>query len=43
MVSSALKIDLHELLRTLERLKREFGESEEYRTWRLKLPKDWPL
>lgn len=43
MVSSALKMGLQELLRTLARLKREFGDNEEYRAWRLEFPKDWPL
>jgi hypothetical protein len=43
MVSSALKMDLPDLLQALERIKRESGRSEEYRNWHKKFPKDWPL
>jgi len=43
MVSNTLKIDHQELLDTLERLRREFGKSPEYRELRRDLPEDWPL
>ena len=43
MVSNSLHIDLEELLKTLKRLRREHGSSEEYQKLRKELPKDWPL
>lgn len=43
MVSSSLKMDLQDLLDTLERLRREFGATREYQAWRKKLPDDWPV
>jgi hypothetical protein len=43
MVSSALKIDLQELLDTLERLRRAHGEDAEYQELRAVLPAEWPL
>ena len=43
MVSSALKMELKELLSTLKRLKREFGNTPEYKELRKKLPKGWPM
>ena len=43
MVSNTLKMDHQELLDALERLRREFGKSPEYRELRRDLPKDWPL
>ena len=43
MVSSALNMELHELLDTLDRLRREFGDSPEYQGLRRQLPADWPM
>jgi hypothetical protein len=43
MVSSALKMDLEDLLRALRRIRLEHGDSAEYRTWRLKFPEEWPI
>jgi len=36
-------MDLEEVLKALKRLKREFGDSAEYKTIRKELPKDWPI
>ena len=43
MVSSALEMDLEELLDTLERLRREHASDPEYQELRSALPADWPL
>jgi len=43
MVSSALDMDLDELLQTLERLRDVCAEDPEYRQLRSALPGDWPL
>lgn len=43
MVSNTLKIDLQELLDTLERLRQKFGQNPEYQKLRRELPDDWPL
>lgn len=43
MVSNSLHLDLQELLKTLKRIRREFGDDPEYLKWRRQLPKDWPL
>ena len=43
MVSNTLKMDLQELLATLERLRREFSKSPEYQKMRRELPEDWPI
>ena len=43
MVSSALNLELQELLDTLDRLQREFGDNPEYQTLRQLLPADWPM
>ena len=43
MVSSALNMELQELLDTLNRLQREFGDSPEYQGLRWQLPADWPM
>lgn len=43
MVSNTLKMDLGELLAALKRLKREFGDTREYKELRRDLPKDWPM
>ena len=43
MVSNSLKIALQELLDTIERMRKDYGGSEEYRKLRKELPKDWPL
>lgn len=43
MVSNTLKMDLQELLDTLERLRRECGKGSEYQKMRRELPEDWPL
>lgn len=43
MVSSSLKMDLQDLLDTLERMRRELGATREYQAWRKKLPDDWPV
>lgn len=43
MVSSALNMELQELLDTLDRLRREFSSSPEYPTLRRQLPADWPM
>ncbi len=43
MVSNTIDMDLQELLNTLERLRREFGNSQEYKKWRQELPEDWPI
>lgn len=43
MVSNTLKMDLQELLDTLERLRREYGKNPEYQKMRRELPEDWPI
>ena len=43
MVSSALDMNLDELLRTLERLRMQFSEDPDYQELRSSLPADWPL
>ncbi len=43
MVSNTLKIDLEEFLKTLQRLRRQFGNSKEYQELRRDLPDDWPM
>ncbi len=43
MVSSRLKMTLKDLLATLKRIKRKYGETDEYKELRKKLPKSWPM
>lgn len=43
MVSSALGIDLQELLDTLDRLGRQYADDPEYQRLRRALPEDWPF
>jgi hypothetical protein len=43
MVSSALDMDLEELLATLERLRVEYAQDPDYQELRRALPADWPL
>jgi hypothetical protein len=43
MVSSALNMELQELLDTLARVRQEFSDSPEYQTLRQRLPADWPM
>ena len=43
MVSSALNMDLQELLDTLARLQRDCGADPQYQALRSALPADWPL
>ena len=43
MVSSALNMELQELLDTLARVRREFSDSPEYQLLRQRFPADWPM
>jgi len=43
MVSSALNMELQELLDTLARVRQEFSDSLEYQMLRQRLPADWPM
>ncbi len=43
MVSSAVDMDLQELLATLDRLRREHASDPEYKKLRAALPADWPM
>ncbi len=43
MVSNSLNVDLQELLKKLQRIKREYGKSAEFQDWRKQVPKDWPI
>jgi hypothetical protein len=43
MVSSAIEMDLQDLLDTLERLRREHAQDADYQKLRSALPADWPL
>ena len=43
MVSSALDMELGELLHSLDRIRREHGDDPEYRELRSVLPADWPV
>ncbi len=43
MVSSAIDMDLIELLTTLERLRVEQADDPDYQKLRRALPADWPL
>lgn len=43
MVSSAVNMELQELLDTLERFRRDHHNDPEYLSLRAALPADWPL
>jgi hypothetical protein len=43
MVSSAVGMTLKELLQTLKRIRKEHGDTPEYKRLRGKLPKIWPM
>ena len=43
MVSNSLHIDLQDLLDTIARLRKKYGDDAEYRKLRKELPEDWPL
>ncbi|HLH22686.1 MAG TPA: hypothetical protein VK066_09195 [Chloroflexota bacterium] len=43
MVSSAVNMELQELLDTLERFRRDYRDNPEYQALRAALPADWPL
>jgi len=43
MVSNTLNMDLKELLDILQRLRREYGRTKEYREIRQEFPDDWPI
>ena len=43
MVSSALDLDLQDLLEILERFRRDSAEDPEYQRLRADLPSDWPM
>jgi len=43
MVSNSLRIDLQDLLETIKRMRKAYGDSAEYKKLRRDLPEDWPL
>lgn len=43
MVSSAVEMTLKELLQTLKRIRKEHGNTAEYKALRKRLPKEWPM
>jgi hypothetical protein len=43
MVSSALNMELDELVETLRRLRQEHGDDPEYQELRRVLPAEWPM
>ena len=43
MVSNSLHMDLDELLRTVKRMRQQYGSDAEYKKLRAELPDDWPL
>jgi hypothetical protein len=43
MVSSALNMELQELLDILDRVRREWRDSPEYQQLRQRLPAEWPM
>ena len=43
MVSSAIDMDLQELLNTLERFRRDYADDPEYARLRSELPAEWPI
>ena len=43
MVSNSLNMNLQDFLQSLQRVKKEHGNSLEYKTWRKQIPKDWPI
>jgi hypothetical protein len=43
MVSSAINMDLDELLEALERFRVEYADAPDYQGIRSALPADWPL
>ena len=43
MVSNAIEMGLQDLLATLERLRRDHAQDEQYVKLRGALPEDWPL
>jgi len=43
MVSSVIKMELQDLLDTLERFRHDYHDDWEYQALRAALPQDWPL
>ena len=43
MVSSAIHMELQDLLEALERFRRDYGDDPDYQALRAALPADWPL
>jgi hypothetical protein len=43
MVSSALNMELHELVEALTRIRQESGDDVEYQKLRRRLPAEWPM
>ena len=43
MVSSAINMDLADLLDTLERFRQDYAADPEYQRLRADLPADWPI
>jgi hypothetical protein len=43
MVSGSLKMGREELIKRLKRLGQDLADDQEYKDWRQKLPKDWPI
>ena len=43
MVSNSLKISQEEVVKALDRLRREKGDDPEYKKLRKDLPKNWPV
>jgi hypothetical protein len=43
MVSSAVDMDLDELVEALARLRAEHADDAEYQAWRGQFPSDWPM
>ena len=43
MVSSAIEVELDDLLQTLQRLRADHAADPEYQEWRRGFPADWPM
>ncbi len=43
MVSNSFNMVLQDFLAEVERLRLEYGDTEEYQALRAEIPKDWPL
>ena len=43
MVSSAVNMDVDQLLHALARIRQSYADEPEYQEWRANFPPDWPM